>query len=213
MAKILLVEDDTDLQSIYSSRLEADGHTVLTASDGEAGLATALKEAPDLIILDAMMPKIDGFDVLDMLRQTPQTEHTCIIMMTALGQDDSRKRGEALGVNRYFVKSQVSLDDLAAAVNQTLADGAAAAQGATITPDSPVIGQQPAPAAPQPAAPAEPAPAPTPEPAQPVDPVTVPEPTPTAPEPAQAPGEPVVTPAPEAPAPTDPTPPAAPPQQ
>lgn len=213
MAKILLVEDDTDLQSIYSSRLEADGHTVLTASDGEAGLATALKEAPDLIILDAMMPKIDGFDVLDMLRQTPQTEHTCIIMMTALGQDDYRKRGEALGVNRYFVKSQVSLDDLAAAVNQTLADGAAAAQGATITPDSPVIGQQPAPAAPQPAAPAEPAPAPTPEPTQPVDPVTVPEPTPTAPEPAQAPGEPVVTPAPEAPAPTDPTPPAAPPQQ
>ena len=148
MAKILLVEDDTDLQTIYSSRLEADGHTVITASDGETGLATALKELPDLIILDAMMPKIDGFDVLDMLRQTPQTEHTCIIMMTALGQDDYRKRGEALGVNRYFVKSQVSLDDLAAAVNQTLADGAAAAQGATITPESPVLNQQPAPAEP-----------------------------------------------------------------
>lgn len=158
MAKILLVEDDTDLQTIYSSRLEADGHTVLTASDGEAGLATALKELPDLIILDAMMPKIDGFDVLDMLRQTPQTEHTCIIMMTALGQEDYRKRGEALGVNRYFVKSQVSLDDLAAAVNQTLADGAAAAQGATITPESPVIGQQaaPAPVAPAPQTPQPP---------------------------------------------------------
>lgn len=189
MAKILLVEDDTDLQTIYSSRLQADGHTVITASDGEAGLATALKEAPDLIILDAMMPKIDGFDVLDMLRQTPQTEHTCIIMMTALGQEDYRKRGEALGVNRYFVKSQVSLDDLAAAVNQTLADGAAAAQGATITPDSPVIGQQ--------AAPAQPAPAP----AQPVDPVVPQAPTPVAPEPAQVPAEPVVTPAPEAPQP------------
>lgn len=185
MAKILLVEDDTDLQTIYSSRLEADGHQVITASDGEAGLATALKEAPDLIILDAMMPKIDGFDVLDMLRQTPQTEHTCIIMMTALGQEDYRKRGEALGVNRYFVKSQVSLDDLATAVNQTLADGAAAAQGATITPDSPVIGQQPAPIAP----------------AQPIDPATPPVPQPVAPEPAQVPAEPVVTPAPEAPQP------------
>lgn len=156
MAKILLVEDDTDLQTIYSSRLEADGHTVLTASDGEAGLALALKELPDLIILDAMMPKIDGFDVLDMLRQTPQTEHTCIIMMTALGQDDYRKRGESLGVNRYFVKSQVSLDDLAAAVTQTLADGAATAQGATITPESPVIDQQPAPAEPTPPVPAQP---------------------------------------------------------
>jgi len=178
MAKILLVEDDTDLQTIYSSRLEADGHTVITASDGEAGLATALKEAPDLIILDAMMPKIDGFDVLDMLRQTPQTEHTCIIMMTALGQEDYRKRGEALGVNRYFVKSQVSLDDLAAAVTQTLADGAAAAQGATITPDSPVINQQVAPAPAQPAVPvaptqpAEPVAAPAPEtPAPPAPPV------------------------------------------
>lgn len=200
MAKILLVEDDTDLQTIYSSRLEADGHTVITASDGEAGLATALKEAPDLIILDAMMPKIDGFDVLDMLRQTPQTEHTCIIMMTALGQDDYRKRGEALGVNRYFVKSQVSLDDLAAAVTQTLADGAAAAGGATITPESPVINQQAAPAAPV-------------APAQPVDPVTVPAPTPIAPEPAQVPGEPVVTPAPESPTPPAPAAPPVQPQQ
>jgi twitching motility two-component system response regulator PilH len=177
MAKILLVEDDTDLQTIYSSRLEADGHTVITASDGEAGLAMALKELPDLIILDAMMPKIDGFDVLDMLRQTPQTEHTCIIMMTALGQDDYRKRGEALGVNRYFVKSQVSLDDLAAAVTQTLADGVATAQGATITPESPVINQQPAPVAPvapvtpAPTVPVQPIPAPA-APAEPTPPVS-----------------------------------------
>lgn len=188
MAKILLVEDDADLQTIYSARLEADGHTVTTANDGEAGLTAALKDVPDLIILDAMMPKIDGFDVLDMLRQTPQTEHTCIIMMTALGQDDYRKRGEALGVNRYFVKSQVSLDDLAAAVNQTLADGAAAAQGATITPDSPVLNQQPAPAQPvQPVAPTpEPAPAPVvaPTPTAPVAPAPITPPTePTSPTP------------------------------
>lgn len=151
MAKILLVEDGKDLQAIYSARLEADGHTVILASDGEEGLATALRELPDLIILDAMMPKIDGFDVLDMLRQTPQTEHTSIIMMTALGQDDYRKRGEALGVNRYFVKSQISLDDLAEAVTQTLADGEATAKGATITPASPLIGQPATPVAPAPA--------------------------------------------------------------
>ena len=198
MAKILLVEDDTDLQTIYSSRLEADGHQVLTASDGESGLALALKELPDLIILDAMMPKIDGFDVLDMLRQTPQTEHTCIIMMTALGQDDYRKRGESLGVNRYFVKSQVSLDDLAAAVTQTLADSAAAAQGATITPESPVINQQPAPA---------PAPAPAPVEPTPVVPATVmpaaPAPVvPAEPVPAEpTPAIPVVTPEPTPPVP------------
>lgn len=158
MAKILLVEDDTDLQSIYAARLQADGHNVLTASDGEAGLAVALRDLPDLIILDAMMPKIDGFDVLDMLRQTPQTEHTRIIMMTALGQDDYRKRGEALGVDRYFVKSQISLDDLATAVNEILSQAPKAAQAAAPTA---ILDDKAAPAQVPAATPAA-APAPTP---------------------------------------------------
>jgi DNA-binding response OmpR family regulator len=62
MAKIMIVEDDRNLQSIYGDRLTAEGHTIITANDGEEALAVAVKEKPDLIISDVMMPKISGFD-------------------------------------------------------------------------------------------------------------------------------------------------------
>ena len=127
MAKILLVEDDFSLRDIYGARLQADGHTVVTASDGEEALAVAMREHPDLIVLDVMMPKISGFDVLDILRSTPETKTTKVIMMTALSQDTDRQRGEALGVNKYLVKSQVTLEDVVASVKQVLGEGAAAA--------------------------------------------------------------------------------------
>ncbi|HUC21022.1 MAG TPA: response regulator, partial [Candidatus Polarisedimenticolaceae bacterium] len=112
MTKIMLVEDDFSLRDIYSARFMAEGFTVVTASDGEEALATAVREKPDLIVLDVMMPKISGFDVLDILRQTPETKATKVIMMTALSQDTDRQRGEALGVNKYLVKSQVTLEDV-----------------------------------------------------------------------------------------------------
>ena len=120
MAKILLVEDDTNLQEIYSARFQAEAYTVITANDGEEALATAVRERPDLIVLDVMMPKISGFDVLDILRSTPETKDTKVIMMTALSQDSDRKRGESLGVNRYLIKSQVTLEDVVNAVKQEL---------------------------------------------------------------------------------------------
>lgn len=123
MAKILLVEDDFSLRDIYSARIQADNHTVVTASDGEEALAVAMREHPDLIILDVMMPKISGFDVLDILRSTPETKTTKVIMMTALGQDSDRERGEALGVNKYLVKSQVTLEDVIVSVNEVLGGG------------------------------------------------------------------------------------------
>src|SRR5688572_15524572 len=120
MAKILLVEDDINLRDIYSARFSAEGYDVITAADGEEALATAVKEHPDLIVLDVMMPKISGFDVLDILRSTPETKDTKIIMMTALSQDTDRARGETLGVNKYLVKSQVTLEDVVSSVNQVL---------------------------------------------------------------------------------------------
>lgn len=125
MAKILLVEDDFSLRDIYSARIQADNHTVVTASDGEEALAVAMREHPDLIILDVMMPKISGFDVLDILRSTPETKTTKVIMMTALGQDSDRQRGEALGVNKYLVKSQVTLEDVISSINEILGGNAA----------------------------------------------------------------------------------------
>lgn len=127
MAKLLIVEDDFSLRDIYSARLVAEGYDVVTASDGEEALAVAVREHPDLIILDVMMPKISGFDVLDILRSTPDTKKTKVIMMTALSQDSDRQRGEALGVDKYLVKSQVTLEDVVVAAKQALENAAAAA--------------------------------------------------------------------------------------
>ncbi len=137
MAKILLVEDDFSLRDIYSARIQADNHTVVTASDGEEALAVAMREHPDLIILDVMMPKISGFDVLDILRSTPETKTTKVIMMTALGQDSDRERGEALGVNKYLVKSQVTLEDVIVSVNEVLGGGSSVHQHGQATQPNP----------------------------------------------------------------------------
>src|SRR4051812_36849818 len=107
MAKILLVEDDNNLREIYEARMLAEGYTVVTASDGEAALAVAAKEKPDLIISDVMMPKISGFEMLDILRNTEGLKTTKVIMLTALGQAEDKTRADSLGADKYLVKSQV----------------------------------------------------------------------------------------------------------
>src|SRR5215212_9401853 len=104
MAKIMLVEDDNNLREIYGARLQAEGYEIVSARDGEEALALAVKEKPDLIISDVMMPKISGFDMLDILRSTPEIRETKVIMMTALSQKEDQERGEKLGANKYLVK-------------------------------------------------------------------------------------------------------------
>ena len=121
MAKILIVEDDKNLSAIYGDRLLAEGHEIVTSHDGEEALAVAVKENPDLIISDVMMPKISGFDMLDILRSTPETQNTKVIMMTALSQAEDKERASTLGANKYLVKSQVTLDDVARVVQEVLA--------------------------------------------------------------------------------------------
>ena len=121
MPKILLVEDDSNLREIYGARLEAEGYEIVSAGDGEEALALAVREQPDLIISDVMMPKISGFDMLDILRSTPETKNVKVIVMTALSQEEDRQRGEELGADRYVVKSQVTLDDVVAMVQDLLA--------------------------------------------------------------------------------------------
>lgn len=118
----MLVEDDKSLREIYGVRLEAEGYQIISAGDGEVALAMAVKEKPDLIISDVMMPKISGFDMLDIIRATPETKDMKVIMMTALSSEDQRARGEALGANRYLVKSQVGIEDVVRAVHEVLAD-------------------------------------------------------------------------------------------
>lgn len=122
MTKIMLVEDDKSLREIYGIRLLAEGYEIKSAGDGEEALAMAIKERPDLILSDVMMPKISGFDMLDILRSTPETKDIKVIMMTALSSEDQRTRGESLGANRYLVKSQVGIEDVVRTVHDVLAD-------------------------------------------------------------------------------------------
>lgn len=164
MTKIMLVEDDKSLREIYGVRLLAEGYDIVSAGDGEEALAMAIKDRPDLIVSDVMMPKISGFDMLDILRSTTETKDIKVIMMTALSSEEQRKRGEQLGADMYLVKSQVGIEDVVKAVHQVLGDKPGAAPAAAATP----------PPAPAPAAPPTPNPAaavPTPPPPAPDKPV------------------------------------------
>lgn len=206
MAKILLVEDDKSLREIYYVRLKAEGYDIVSAGDGEEALAIAIKERPDLIVSDVMMPKISGFDMLDILRSTTETKDIKVIMMTALSSEDQRARGEALGANRYLVKSQVGIEDVVRTVHDVLGDGV---PGATPAPSFPSA-SAPAPAAPATPAATAPLPEPTPAPVTPLAPT--PEPTPIVPPVINMPAEPAPAPASTAPitieplAPTTPAP-------
>ncbi len=146
MAKIMLVEDDNNLREIYGARLLAEGYEIVAAKDGEEALATAVKEKPDLIISDVMMPRISGFDMLDILRNAPETKFTKVIMMTALSQAEDKARADSLGADRYLVKSQVTLEDVARVVKDVL-------EGNSDTPHEPTEAKTPeqqAPASPTP---------------------------------------------------------------
>lgn len=136
MAKILLVEDDQSLREIYGIRLTAEGYEIVPAGDGEEALAVAVRERPDLIISDVMMPKISGFDMLDILRSTPETKDIKVIMMTALSSDDQRERGESLGADRFLVKSQVGIEDVVNAVHEVLDQNTGVETSSTMSTES-----------------------------------------------------------------------------
>jgi DNA-binding response OmpR family regulator len=112
LKRILMVEDDDALASVYMTRLQAEGFDVRRVPNGEDALAAATNYRPDLVLLDVMLPKVSGFDVLDIIRNTPETANLKVIMLTALSQDSDKKRAEDLGVDDYLVKSQVVIADV-----------------------------------------------------------------------------------------------------
>lgn len=118
--RILLVEDDTALAKVYISRLELEGFDVKHVDNGEQALAAAIAFKPDLILLDVMMPKITGFDVLDIIRNTPETMNDRVMMLTALGQEKDKQRAVELGADDYMVKSQVVIGDVVARIKHLL---------------------------------------------------------------------------------------------
>jgi len=210
MAKLMLVEDDNNLREIYGARLQAEGYQIVSAKDGEEALVLAKAEKPDLIISDIMMPKISGFEMLDILRNTDELKAVKVIMLTALGQSDDQQRANSLGADRYLVKSQVTLEDIVKVTHELLNDTPAAAAEAgpppavqpAASPASPPLtpAAPPSPPAPLTAAPAAVADAPpeTPAPAlaTPAPAPELPTPTPAAPAPptaAPAPPTPTVS--------------------
>lgn len=133
----MLVEDDKSLREIYGVRLLAEGYDIVSAGDGEEALAMAIKDRPQLIISDVMMPKISGFDMLDILRSTTETKNIKVIMMTALSSDEQRQRGEQLGADKYLVKSQVGIEDVVRAVHEVLGDKPNSGQSRPMTASQP----------------------------------------------------------------------------
>lgn len=118
--RILFVEDDDALAGVYIVRLQAEGFDVKRVADGEQALAAATEFRPDLILLDIMMPKISGFEVLDILRNTPETANVKVIVLTALSQASDQEKAKQLGADDYIVKSQVVISDVITRIKNLL---------------------------------------------------------------------------------------------
>jgi CheY-like chemotaxis protein len=121
VAKILLVEDDNNLREIYEARLTAEGYEIIAAQNGEEALVLAKQHHPDLVVSDVMMPRISGYEMLDILRNTEELKDTPVIMLTALGQSEDKDRAGKLGADKYLVKSQVTLEDIVNSAKSILA--------------------------------------------------------------------------------------------
>ncbi|MDO8557468.1 MAG: response regulator [Candidatus Jorgensenbacteria bacterium] len=109
---VLLVEDEPLLGNLLKQRLEREGINVVLKRDGEEALATLREFKPDLILLDIILPKISGFEVLEQLKIDPQFERAPVIIVSNLGQDSDIAKGQSLGAVQYFVKARLSIEDL-----------------------------------------------------------------------------------------------------
>ncbi len=103
--QILLVEDDNFLANIYKTKFEMEGFKVMVAENGELGLKEAKKKKPDLILLDILLPKMDGFTVLEHLKEDEELKDTPVILLTNLGQKDDVEKGLELGAADYLIKA------------------------------------------------------------------------------------------------------------
>ena len=120
--KILVVDDEPEIVSMIEMRLEASGYEVISANDGQEGLDKAKKESPDLIILDVMMPKMDGFKVCGLLKADTRYKNIPILMFTARAQDSDRKTSQDVGADGYINKP-LNPEELMNNVKKLLGEG------------------------------------------------------------------------------------------
>ncbi len=112
MQRVLVIEDDRFLRKAAEAALRRQGYTVLTAPDGETGLQAARAEHPDLVLLDLIMPGMQGFEVLKLLKEDASTSSIPVIILSNLGQDSDVKRALEAGAVDYLVKANLALDML-----------------------------------------------------------------------------------------------------
>lgn len=118
--KILVVEDDGMISSIYEAKFKADGFEVLIAVDGVKGLELAKKEKPDLIMLDVILPGLDGFSVLEEIKKDKTTRSIPVIMLTNLGTEDDKIKGQKMGALDYLVKASLTPGQIGDKVKEAL---------------------------------------------------------------------------------------------
>jgi CheY-like chemotaxis protein len=122
MKKILFIEDESALQKTFGDLLGQEGYQVIPALDGEVGLKLAQTENPDLILLDLILPKLHGFEVLKQLKENPQTKEIPVIALTNLEGIGDVEKAIELGAAHYLVKSNYSLEELITKIKQALGD-------------------------------------------------------------------------------------------
>ncbi|PIS05386.1 MAG: response regulator [Candidatus Buchananbacteria bacterium CG10_big_fil_rev_8_21_14_0_10_42_9] len=103
--KVLLVEDDDTLIDMYKMRFDAEGFDLTVVKDGTTGIDTALQGGWDVILLDVMLPKVDGFMILEEVKKNANTKNAKVILLTNLGQESDKKKGEEMGASGYLVKA------------------------------------------------------------------------------------------------------------
>jgi DNA-binding response OmpR family regulator len=118
--KILLVEDDSFLLGMYATKFELEGFKVLTAEDGEKAVRLVMKELPDVILLDIILPKLNGFEVLKQLKQEATTSKIPVILLTNLGQKDEIEQGWKMGAEDYLIKAHFMPSEVVEKIKKVL---------------------------------------------------------------------------------------------
>ena len=118
--KVLIVEDDVMLNKIYQTKLGIVGYKVFAAYDGEEGIKKMEEAVPNIVLLDLMLPKKNGFEVLEIVKQNIKLNHIPVIILSNLGQGDDIERGKALGADDFLVKSNVKLEMVLEKIEQVL---------------------------------------------------------------------------------------------
>lgn len=117
---VLLVEDDVFLANIYQKKFEMDGYKIVIAANGETGLAEVKKKKPNVILLDILLPKLDGFAVLERLKADPETKDIPVILLTNLGQKDDVEKGLEAGAVDYLIKAHFKPSEVVQKVREVL---------------------------------------------------------------------------------------------